>query len=615
MNIFACVVPQDPTEIDGYLSFLPRAVEATAPVGNLHFNGLVWRNPFSLAVSYSIHADTSPIRDYVGLTEDSFTTFNGIPQLIGTQGEAWGQILADGIVSGSLSLAEIGGYFNVLHVDSGTVLAANCLSRIEPIYWCAHNGNVVIGNKAALVQALARKSIDFRFDLDALISLSLIGWPLHDETPYEGVHVLDNAQEIRIAPGGTYRIRSYRELYTSNEPIEEKQKAILYEEICEQFRLGLESLRPFVSSVKLLLSGGKDSRVMAAMVAAYDMPFFCETAGSPESRDVIVATEVGRLLNAEHRFTPPRTSTEIPRVDIFQMLKRTVSQADGMTNVADPIYPAKPKATVNLSGHAGECFRGGYDMLRTGNRPPITSPDIARTFLKNLSLPQSRELLKQSAIERQQHINELVFEKFKSTAFPTDHFYDYMYTVYRVGRAMSSMRQGAAYGAFAYSPFLNDHVLDLCFRLPLEDKKQDRAYFNLLKILKPELAYHRFSDSRWKFEAEGPEPGTSRVDWLKREPLPPDPHSAGIQAWTAGLNDYMRPIVYDYLQEQRDSIIFEIVDWSKIENLLGKQNELEPPLIRKILSVLTMVYFVAGEWRPTSFDVSYRTVAFSHASD
>ena len=457
MNLFMAVQPRDKATVAAYKDALLQAVPIVVPFARQPHQARIWSNEFALAASFSIHASDVPIQDYAAETPRRFCTFNGIPLLDDNlQSAPWGSFLLHSYESGLLHPERLGGYYNLLIVDDDTVHAWNCLSRVEPLYYAENGECAVIGNRASLMYAVANRTAAIEYDASALISLVTAGWLAHDRVPFKDVELLPNGT-YAVLRDGRVRLSPYKP-YTFREitDLTEHQADALYDKVCEELLRGTRFFSKFAGLLRLNLSGGKDSRIMAALCVRAGINVTCVTSGGPDDRDVIVAGEVARMLDLPHEATPPQADgSTVPRIDVFEQIRMHVAQSDGMTNAWDPIYPIRLKAGILLNGHCGEAFRGGYEMIREGHRPRITDVSVAATFLRNITLRYSHVFLTLEGIRAQESMNYALLGGFLESTFPLGHLYEYVYVVYREGRGVANLRQGAAYGAFAFSPFLN----------------------------------------------------------------------------------------------------------------------------------------------------------------
>jgi len=133
--------------------------------------------------------------------------------------------------------------------------------------------------------------------------------------------------------------------------------------------------------------------------------------------------------------------------------------------------------------------------------------------------------------------------------------------------------------------------------MPLTFRRDESLYFRILKHFSPELAYHRFADSRWRFELDGPMSDSTYKDWLDRAPLPPTARSQNAHNWRMGYDDYLRPIIKDYLLQNTNSKVFSIVERKKLEKILSDPPPTSDNIICSVFGIFTMAYFLNEDWR------------------
>jgi hypothetical protein len=597
MNLFVAASPVDRADVAAYRTALDKVAAITVPFIRQPHEQVIWSGDGVLAASFSIHASHVPIQAYVAADERQFLTFNGMP-LFGQspeRGASWAEQLLKRHRDGTLNFGSMGGYYNLLLAESTRVTAWNCLSRVEPLYWTQTPECAAIGNRASLVYALAHRTTQIEYDTDALITLCLVGWLVHECVPFKGVHLVPNGTRVELHRGQLTEIpyKPYRYVTPCGDP---EQRVQLVGELTEIMVDGLRVFAGFGDELTINLSGGKDSRIMAAMCKAAGVRFRCVTSGQADDREVIVAGEVTRHLQVPHETSRPTPLHAPFEVDLFERVQQHVVQGDGMTSVYDPTYPIRQTPAILLSGHGGECFRGGYDMLRAGSRPVLENRAMVLKFLSDLDLCHGKTLLHPEAIAIQREINEATVDEYVRSGFPWPFFYDYALTKLREGRGVCNLRQAAAFGAFAFSPYLNDCALQIGWRFPLELRKNERLYYEILRRLDPQLAGMRFSDSRWKFEQDGPLPGTEQSEWEARAPLPETPPAQGALSWRLAYDTHLRPIIRDYLLQNRSSRIFDILDYHKLESVLNEEPPSRPGILRPVYGILTAAYLVNNDW-------------------
>ena len=93
-------------------------------------------------------------------------------------------------------------------------------------------------------------------------------------------------------------------------------------------------------AVELSLTGGKDSRLIAAALTAAQVPFRARTHGFASHPDVIVAAMIPSKLGIEHVVTEPRPAApeRAPdEADVLARLRSAVLVSDGMLSAFENV--------------------------------------------------------------------------------------------------------------------------------------------------------------------------------------------------------------------------------------------------------------------------------------
>ena len=180
-----------------------------------------------------------------------------------------------------------------------------------------------------------------------------------------------------------------------------------------------EAVRPLGEAnapVELSLTGGKDSRLVAAALTAARVPFLARTHGFAAHPEVVVASLIAGRLGLEHTVTPPRPPGEPgepgepDEADVLRRLRAAVVVSDGMLSAFENVGWPDPQVAggpVQAGGHGGELLRGGYaqavwsslagplgaaaaaELFRrmTTRRLSLLRPGPARAYLASLVPP------------------------------------------------------------------------------------------------------------------------------------------------------------------------------------------------------------------------------------
>jgi hypothetical protein len=266
--------------------------------------------------------------------------------------------------------------------------ARTALARVDPVYVAEAPGAVIVSDRAFWAAAVTGRLGD-RDSMHACALLT-VGYPLGAVTPFTGVRALDGATSLEIRGGarlerpvraaggyggsppretaGGYGGSSPREIAAAADPHAHLGGDDHAARVAEALIAAMRPLRSLASPVELSLTGGQDSRLVAAALAAAGVPVRARTHGFADHPDVLGAAEIARRLGISHEVRAPAAPDA--RIDVATRLRATVLVADGMLsafeNVGRP--DRSPSSVVTAGGHGGELLRGGYAENAVGGR-------------------------------------------------------------------------------------------------------------------------------------------------------------------------------------------------------------------------------------------------------
>jgi Asparagine synthase len=347
---------------------------------------------------------------------------------------------------------------------AGAVQARTSLTRTDPVYLAARDDAVVIGDRASWVAAATGRLTDH----DPVMAAALLnlGFPLGDVTPYRGVRALGGARTA-IATNGRL---------TVSPVIPGPSPASLADAL-------IDTVAPLRDSVvEADLTGGKDSRLIAAALTAAKIPFRARTHGLPEHPDVITAAVVADRLGVEHVVTAPRPAAALTTDDVLARVRSAALVADGMLSAFENTGGPDPQFgsdVIHVGGHGGELLRGGYASYAAGRlaavrgaaqfrrlttgRLALLRPDAAAAYLAALA-PWTA-----------------AFARGPRRAL------DDFYLVNRAGRWSAVARQAYLLREHLCQPFFADDVVLAARAVPLRDRLASCCYRNALSCLVPDL--------------------------------------------------------------------------------------------------------------------------------
>ena len=246
--------------------------------------------------------------------------------------------------------------------------------------------------------------------------------------------------------------------------------------------------------VELSLTGGKDSRLIAAALVEAGVPVVARTHGFADHPDVVVAAEIARRLGIEHVVRTPAAPGQ--QVDVLGRIRATVLVADGMLSAFENVGRPDPAASsvVTAGGHGGELLRGGYAETaagrpgpRAGCAPPSARPVGPRGRAELLRRLTSKHL----GLIRQGPAAGYVASLAPWTAALARrplHALDDFYLVNRAGRWSAAARQAYLIRERLVQPLFDDRVVLAARAVPLADRISGALSAAVLAELCPALA-------------------------------------------------------------------------------------------------------------------------------
>ncbi|UBU11067.1 asparagine synthase-related protein [Nonomuraea gerenzanensis] len=451
--------------------------------------------------------------------------------------------LADPADMAALPDDSVGGCFSAWFARDGELGASTAINRVCPVFHAETPELHVVGSRALLVYLVAANRTDERIDYDVLALQSMVrqGFFLSDETPYQGVSALRPSSRLMVRDG--VRIITETPLpQAAPAPTSARRKRAAIGELADALLATVAPLRDLDEPVNLALTGGRDTRILAALLHAARVPFRATTNGLDTHPDVIIARTIADRLGVEHTvIAPPQTAAkdavlvEHPRVRAWETLRT----CEGMTSAYESIvsylpYSGKP----TMSGQSGETLRAGsLNLLQSDLADQALRRRIETTFRKDAKLftaeaDEHARALAAPWLARPDRLEAL----------------DHLYIWYKVGRWQASARAGSLRRGDPVRPFLDNRVVRAALSLDQSWRLSEEVIYTLILRLAPELREVPIEGKPWRF-TENAAP-RRRLPWPPRLPAPP-PHlpttrTGGGWSWRTSPG----PALTDVLREQ-----------------------------------------------------------------
>jgi asparagine synthase len=466
--------------------------------------------------------------------------------------------------------------------DPSGLHARTGVTRVDPVYVAEVPGAVVVSDRGAWAAAVTGR-LGEPDPAMAAAFLSL-GYPVGGATPFRGVRALRGRQQLTVTGG--------RSVVTAAQE-EEPGKDGSYGAVAAAL---VDAVRPLGERgvpVELSLTGGKDSRLIAAALTAAQVPFRARTHGFASHPDVIVAAMIARLLGIEHVVTEPRPATpeQAPEAaDVLARLRSAVLVSDGMLSAFENVGRPDPQRTsepVQTGGHGGELLRGGYAPAAWTERRPARAWSEAR----------GAELFRRMITRRLGLLRPAAASVYLASVAPFAaslpggplRTLDDFYLVNRAGRWSAAARQAYLLRERLVQPFFCDQVVRAARAVPLPDRITDRLHRGVLAALCPELLDLPLAGSGWK---SGPRTPPIRAA-VTADAAVGAADRDSTSDWRRAYGDQMARLLREYaLDLGAAGGMFEIVRRSAAERALRSPQ----PDAHAAWALATLAALLSGDW-------------------
>jgi Asparagine synthase len=485
--------------------------------------------------------------------------------------------------------------------DPAVLRARTGLARVDPVYLAETPGAVVVSDRACWAAAVTGR-LDDHDPVMAGAFLHL-GFPTGAATPFRGVRALAGDHSLRVTGGraviaraGGHHARD-RHRHAGDGDALVADSLVADGLVADALVAAVRPLGETTVPVELSLTGGKDSRLIAAALAAAGVPFRARTHGFASHPDVIVARMIAERLGLEHTVTEPRAAaaSQGPKApdqaEMLARLRSAVLVSDGMLsafeNIGSQVGPDREAAVepVRAGGHGGELLRGGYAQAAWRSPAPRRPVAAAQAW----SSAAAAELFRRLTTRRLGLLRPAAAAAYLASLAPWAaaigagplRALDDFYLVNRAGRWSAAARQAYLIRSPLVQPFFSDRVILAARAVPLRRRMNDQLHRDVLASLAPELLGLPLADHPWQGERPTPDnvlsgrPGAS---------APPDWRRS--QATTGFLREYV-------LDLGGAGQLFAIVSRRAAERVL-QPAQADP---QAAWSLATLAALLSGDWR------------------
>lgn len=447
----------------------------------------------------------------------------------------------------------LGGVWSLFAASSDGVTALTCASGGEVVFYTQTPDLLVVGNRALLVHLVANPAGP-EPDLVGLGGVFNSGYCVTARTAFTGVRALAPGQRLRCDVGGSLSVGAY----------DADTSVASASDVAEALIASVAPLRTLDHPVRLGLTGGRDSRLLAALLSSAGVPVTTYTSGLPGDPDVVVAQEVAARLGVPHKVTAPMGATvaeETVTFDVRSRVREAVVLGEGMLSAYDRvgrIDDAYNDHTVPFGGSGGEILRAYY----AGSLKDLDDMVAVARYMRGRLYSTAKRMTPAARVAYEADTAPWMSEAAERGAASLEDYY----VRQRTGRWTGAARASASIGSLARRPYLDHLVVDAVRRVPLRDRTSERLIADLLDVLAPSLKDVRFAGRRWKFDQTPPVDPTARAEWESRAPVLGAHGDQASLNWRTDLPEVRRELAA--IISEAPGTFWELADRKKVMEFL-----------------------------------------------
>lgn len=447
------------------------------------------RNGTIVAAGLHHGMDRSGPRRYVARFSSKVTWFDGLP--VESEGRFLGcdaQALAAHweTLEGSLE-----GQFNAVQLDLEGERVEVLLDSLgmTQVFFARRDGGVLVSNSATLIASLLGLSSP---DPSGVSSFLGLGWATGESTLTRDVRVLCGGARHTLAGGSIQTRRSFGPQTIPRDGGERLTPG----ELAERLTALTASAVHGMGRVGCALTGGRDTRLLVALLDATGEPALYFTGGEDGHPDVVIAREIAQRLDLRHEVVlhDPASSS----LDWTHAAALFMRQNDGLVSLLQlPDYidlsVERPPLGVKLGGVGGEIGRCGTgELTGAATNVPILrrSVRVQRKLLAMKMRNESGLMTADATAELTSYLDRFREERLGEGWRPQE-LQEAFYTFERVGRWGASGRRMAGTDD-SFLPLCARPFIDYCFSLSSGERYVEAPHYRLLSELSPKLRDHRF---------------------------------------------------------------------------------------------------------------------------
>ena len=441
------------------------------------------------------------------------------------------------------------------------MFAWNTVPALEAIHWASTEDYIFVSNRPLLV-AQCLSVLDRRgtpeLSLDYLGEYLLYGYSISGRTPFKNVYTLSVNSALVITNGDIKIAHIPEGMCSELQPGHTLDEGV--DALVSALSNAMDRTEKEIAgrSVQLRMSGGKDSRLLLALLRNRDIDFRSVTFGNETSADVMLASHLHELAGAENEMRSPRPADG---ETIVERIAVTVRQSGGI--------PASEPHTAQYRGADPE---KPHEAIMLGQWPLYKGGMATRLGLSTSEVNHVLKWQGGNVLRRNVRVayDEYLREWSDKLVLADNLEKLYLFArEFRSGRYLHAhINQYSGSSMIAY-PLADAEVGAVCDALSMYEKVSEKALFGALESLWPEAVKIPLDRAKWRFEADGPDSDFSGPWYSQRYSAIPTSKPSKITPVERGKSEYSDEAVLEMSEYVVNSANFDLLAQFISDGLLG----------------------------------------------
>ena len=497
---------------------------------------------------------------------------------------------------------DLEGQFSIIRFDKrnhNTDIVTDILG-MEQVYYFQNHAQLIISNNIKLIETATNCN---KIDLTGAAYFLTVGWVADKYTLRQNIHLIkggrhwkwDNHKKTIIET--IYFDPSWIKI-NSREVLNKKKIKLLYKNM-QKYPIILEEY----FNLECPLTGGIDSRLIAALLIDKNIRATYYTAGNPEHKDVKIASLIAS------KFSLPYKLYTIDYDYLFDywndIVKKYIIQNHGMTSLWQIFsilthFESGNNFSVRLSTYGAEASRLTY------NRPflwdnKITFNDVHK-YLTNTILGQKDKLLNKISLDIFYKYIESFFKALTEKGINYRLIPDLFYIYERTGRHHANYRGINKSKADLFSLFCSRTYLNEALQVHPIHKTSYPIHYKVLKEINIQLLKMPNSHGKWPIQNKIIKQVWSTLspmimNGLSNFRLKSSNEKSNIKQNNIAIfnRDKLFKVKLNEIRsiclDQTSSELWQLIKRDELEYVLSGKNKMERNILTQLFIIATLFYY------------------------